>query len=100
MRISDWSSDVCSSDLAALSVQDPRERPMDKQEAADTAHAQFRDENSDFVGFLKLWNFYHAQAEHLSHSKLRKMCQTNRSDERRAGKECVSKCRSRWLPYI
>ena len=31
---------------AALSVQDPRERPMDKQEAADEAHQQFRDENS------------------------------------------------------
>ncbi|MGB7161022.1 MAG: ATP-dependent RNA helicase HrpA, partial [Tepidisphaeraceae bacterium] len=62
---------------AALSVQDPRERPMDKQEAADAAHAQFRDENSDFVGFLKLWQFYHGQAEQLSHSKLRKMCQTN-----------------------
>jgi ATP-dependent helicase HrpA len=62
---------------AALSVQDPRERPMDKQDAADAAHAPFRDENSDFIGFLKLWNFYHEQAEQLSHGKLRKMCQTN-----------------------
>ncbi|HEV2295400.1 MAG TPA: ATP-dependent RNA helicase HrpA [Tepidisphaeraceae bacterium] len=62
---------------AALSVQDPRERPMDKQELADAAHAQFRDEYSDFVGLLKLWHFYHEQANHLSHSRLRKMCQTN-----------------------
>jgi ATP-dependent helicase HrpA len=62
---------------AALSVQDPRERPMDKQEAADAAHAQFRDEQSDFLAYVKLWDFYHEQARHLSTSKLRKLCQTN-----------------------
>ncbi len=62
---------------AALSVQDPRERPMDKQEAAAAAHAPFRDDSSDFVSFLKLWQFYHEEAAQLSHSKLRKMCQTN-----------------------
>ncbi len=61
---------------SALTVQDPRERPMDKQEAADEAHKQFRDENSDFMSYLKLWEFFHAQAEHLSGSKMRKMCQT------------------------
>ena len=43
---------------SALSIQDPRERPMDKREAADQAHAKFADEHSDFLGFLKLWNFY------------------------------------------
>ena len=43
---------------SALSIQDPRERPMDKREAADQAHAKFADERSDFLGFLKLWNFY------------------------------------------
>ncbi len=62
---------------AALSVQDPRERPLDKQDAADEAHRKFRDERSDFLGFLKLWAFYHEQAGHLSTSKLRKMCQAN-----------------------
>jgi len=62
---------------SALSVQDPRERPMDKQQAADEAHKQFRDENSDFMSYLKLWDFFHAQAEHLSGSKMRKMCQAN-----------------------
>ena len=36
---------------SALSVQDPRERPMDKQQAADEAHKQFRDENSDFMSY-------------------------------------------------
>ncbi len=62
---------------SALSVQDPRERPMDKQQAADDAHKQFRDENSDFMSYLKLWDFFHAQAQHLSGSKMRKMCQAN-----------------------
>jgi ATP-dependent helicase HrpA len=62
---------------AALSVQDPRERPMEKQDAADDAHRKFRDERSDFLSYLKLWDFYHEQAEHLSTSKLRKMCQAN-----------------------
>src|SRR5688572_26993904 len=62
---------------AALSVQDPRERPMDKQEPADAAHAQFRDERADFVAFLNLWHWYHEQAKHLSGSKLRKLCRDN-----------------------
>jgi ATP-dependent helicase HrpA len=62
---------------SALSVQDPRERPMDKQEAADEAHRKFKDDRSDFMGFVKLWDFYHRQAEHLSTNKLRKLCQTN-----------------------
>lgn len=43
---------------SALSIQDPRERPMDKREAADQAHSKFADERSDFLGYLKLWNFY------------------------------------------
>jgi len=43
---------------SALSIQDPRERPMDKREAADQAHAKFADERSDFLAYLKLWNFY------------------------------------------
>jgi ATP-dependent helicase HrpA len=62
---------------SALSIQDPRERPMDKQELSDAAHSKFRDENSDFVGYLKLWDFYHENARHLSGSKLRKLCQEN-----------------------
>jgi ATP-dependent helicase HrpA len=59
---------------AALSIQDPRERPLDKQELADTAHAQFRDERSDFVSYLNLWHWYHEQAKHVSGSRLRKLC--------------------------
>lgn len=62
---------------AALSVQDPRERPMDGQDAADAAHQQFRDPSSDFLSYLKLWNWYHEQASSLSSNKLRKLCQEN-----------------------
>ena len=62
---------------AALSVQDPRERPMDFQEAADQAHAKFRDESSDFVSYLHLWRAFHHQMKHLSGSKLRKWCKEN-----------------------
>lgn len=43
---------------SALAIQDPRERPMDKREAADQAHKKFADERSDFMSFLKLWDFY------------------------------------------
>ncbi len=59
---------------AALSVQDPRERPLDKQEAADAAHLEFRDEHSDFLSYLKLWAWYHKQAKALSSNKLRRAC--------------------------
>jgi ATP-dependent helicase HrpA len=62
---------------SALSVQDPRERPMDQQDAADAAHQQFRDSKSDFLSYLRLWNWYHERAKELSTSKLRKLCQEN-----------------------
>ncbi len=62
---------------SALSVQDPRERPMDRPEVADAAHAKFRDENSDFMSYLKLWESFHAEARKTSSSKLRKWCQEN-----------------------
>jgi ATP-dependent helicase HrpA len=59
---------------AALSVQDPRDRPIDKQDQADAAHERFRDEASDFLSYLKLWEAWHERGRHLSHSKLRKWC--------------------------
>jgi len=49
---------------AALSVQDPRERPLAAQEAADAAHRKFADERSDFLAFVKLWHFVHERIEH------------------------------------
>ena len=62
---------------AVLSIQDPRERPLDKQEQADAAHAKFADERSDFLGLLKLWLFYEDLASHLSSNRLRKACKEN-----------------------
>jgi ATP-dependent helicase HrpA len=60
---------------AALSVQDPRDRPMDKQAAADQAQLKFDDERSDFLAFLKLWKFFgDALAEKLTNNKLAALC--------------------------
>ncbi|EIJ43654.1 ATP-dependent helicase HrpA [Beggiatoa alba B18LD] len=62
---------------SALSIQDPRERPLDAQQAADQAQAKFADERSDFLSFLKLWRFLSEQARHLSNTKFRKLCHEN-----------------------
>ncbi len=59
---------------SALSVQDPRERPMEKSDAADEAHSAFKDPSSDFATYLKLWAAYHDRKRHLSGSKLRRWC--------------------------
>ncbi len=62
---------------SALSVQDPRERPMDRQQDADEAHAKWRDPLSDFLSFVRLWDWYHERAQELSTNKLRKACREN-----------------------
>jgi ATP-dependent helicase HrpA len=62
---------------SALSVQDPRDRPLDKRDQADEAHARFADPDSDFMSFLNIWKAYHEQSRVLSHSKLRKWCVAN-----------------------
>ncbi|WP_431886007.1 ATP-dependent RNA helicase HrpA [Micromonospora wenchangensis] len=59
---------------AALSIQDPRERPADKQAQADQAHARFADRESDFVSFLNLWRYLREQQRELSSSAFRRMC--------------------------
>ncbi|MBL8259841.1 MAG: ATP-dependent RNA helicase HrpA [Candidatus Competibacteraceae bacterium] len=61
--------------VAALSAQDPRERPPDRQQAADEKHRRFRDEQSDFMALLKLWDHYQEQARQLSKNQLRNRCQ-------------------------
>ncbi len=60
---------------AALSVQDPRQRPFDAQARADQAHRAFADDSSDFLAYLKLWNTYHQEAEARSKNQLRKWCE-------------------------
>ncbi|SFI89048.1 ATP-dependent RNA helicase HrpA [Planctomicrobium piriforme] len=62
---------------AALEQRDARERPLDKQQAADAAHVKFKHERSDFMSLLKLWDFYTDLDDKLSNSKLRKACQQN-----------------------
>src|SRR3546814_19172744 len=90
MRISDWSSDVCSSDLALLHV-DQRLLPQERQE---------------FVGHELRCHRVHlrevqvradAREQLALRHRLRQV--VVRSEERRVGKECVSTCRSRWSPY-
>lgn len=62
---------------AALEVQDPRERPVDKQQAADEAQSKFADPDSDFLSYLKLWDFIHRLKSDLSRGQLRKACRQN-----------------------
>ncbi|MFQ4147290.1 ATP-dependent RNA helicase HrpA [Arthrobacter sp. LAPM80] len=59
---------------AALTIQDPRERPTDKQQLATEKHKRFQDENSDFTGFLKLWSYIKDKQEELSSSAFRRLC--------------------------
>ncbi|WP_243106871.1 DUF3418 domain-containing protein [Actinomyces lilanjuaniae] len=60
--------------VAALSIQDVRERPADKQEASDAAHRRFADPTSDFLTYLNLWRYLRTQARELSGSAFRRMC--------------------------
>jgi len=62
---------------SALEVQDPRERPLEKQQAADEAHRRFRHESSDFLTWLNLWDAWHENKKKLSGNQLKKWCQRN-----------------------
>ncbi|MDX1380396.1 MAG: ATP-dependent RNA helicase HrpA, partial [Xanthomonadales bacterium] len=68
----------CLEDLlvlaAALSIQDPRERPLDAQAAADQAHKRFADPKSDFAGLLQLWAWLRKQRKAVSGNQFRKLC--------------------------
>ncbi|WP_116116214.1 ATP-dependent RNA helicase HrpA [Austwickia chelonae] len=61
--------------VAALSIQDVRERPADKQTQADQAHARFKEEHSDFVTLLNLWRYVKTAQKEKSGSAFRRMCQ-------------------------
>ncbi|WP_189223537.1 ATP-dependent RNA helicase HrpA [Saccharothrix coeruleofusca] len=61
---------------AALSIQDPRERPSDKQQAADEQHSRFRDPDSDFLAYLNLWNYLRERQRELSSNQFRKLCRS------------------------
>src|SRR5579875_200796 len=59
---------------AALSIQDPRERPAEAQQAADAAHRRFADPDSDFTAYLNLWRYLAERQRELSSSAFRRMC--------------------------
>src|SRR3546814_20237597 len=98
MRISDWSSDVCSSDLRIImefldgSIRVLVSKPslcgfgMNFQHCADTGFVGLTDSFEQYYQAIRrFWRFGQSKP-------------VNRSEERRVGKECVSKCRSRWSP--
>ncbi|HEX8928052.1 MAG TPA: ATP-dependent RNA helicase HrpA, partial [Actinomycetota bacterium] len=59
---------------AALSIQDPRERPADAQQAAAEKHRRFVDKDSDFLAYLNLWRYLRQAQEELSSNQFRKLC--------------------------
>ena len=60
---------------AAISIQDPRERPLDRQEEADRSHRQFANPDSDFLTLLRIWDVYHDRLEQLkTHTQMRRFC--------------------------
>ncbi|BEP14373.1 ATP-dependent RNA helicase HrpA [Acidothermaceae bacterium B102] len=59
---------------AALSIQDPRERPVDKQQAADEKHKRFADKDSDFISYLNLWAYLQESQDTLSSNAFRRLC--------------------------
>ncbi|WP_224750006.1 ATP-dependent RNA helicase HrpA [Halomonas sp. ML-15] len=63
--------------VSALAVQDPRDRPADKRQAADQAHRRWQDPESDFVAWLNLWHGFEAARDELSGNQLRRWCRDN-----------------------
>src|SRR3546814_5721003 len=90
MRISDWSSDVCSSDLARR-----MRRPIQHQEM--TTRSSFRVKDAERPAAFVIVSISSAISPNMGSSAFRK---AGRSEERRVGKACVSTCRSRWSPYL
>ncbi len=78
--------------VSFLSIQDPKERPALKQEAPDAVHRQWFDERSDYIGVLKLWNFFQSRKEEkISNTQVRKLCKQNFVNYRRL-REWFSLC--------
>src|SRR3546814_13471758 len=99
MRISDWSSDVCSSDLGGTASGAIDRHPRDRLRMA------VRDDGRDATTHYRLRERFRAHTalecrlETGRTHQIRVHMAHLRSEERRVGKECVSTCRSRWSPY-
>ncbi|MDX2465168.1 MAG: ATP-dependent RNA helicase HrpA [Porticoccus sp.] len=63
--------------VSALSVQDPRDRPSDKQQAADEKHRQWQDKDSDFVALINLWRHFEEQRQELTRNQFERYCRQN-----------------------
>src|SRR3546814_951672 len=104
MRISDWSSDVCSSDLFGRRIDlfhDERKRiahaGIEQRLALGDERVEFGQEIGHFASFATASASWPIVSSSGSMFKGRTM--SHSSEERRVGKECVSSCRSRWSPY-
>jgi ATP-dependent helicase HrpA len=62
---------------AALSIQDPRERPSDRQQSADDKHRRYFDDDSDFLTYVNLWNYLQKQQKDLSGNQFRRQCKAD-----------------------
>jgi ATP-dependent helicase HrpA len=60
--------------VSAMSIQDPRERPLEHQQAADEMHRRFREPDSDFLSYLTLWKYIREMRDELSSSAFRRLC--------------------------
>src|SRR3546814_6605201 len=93
MRISDWSSDVCSSDLEC--VQNSVSIAMATVSHSHVSHTRAATENATDAN----WSIASDPTRRMPSGDSRRSTSRKRSEERRVGKECVSTCRSRWSPY-
>lgn len=62
--------------VAGLTIQDPRERPLERRQQADEQHARFADPTSDFLSLLNLWNYLEKQQRELGSSAFRRLCKS------------------------
>src|SRR3546814_3516206 len=91
MRISDWSSDVCSSDLGVIHIE-----ANDKPALCGSAYPTANSGRPMSGGLAKRFNEYSAWRDNVAG---RAVAYRNRTEERRVGKECVSTGSTRWSPY-
>src|SRR3546814_8659991 len=107
MRISDWSSDVCSSDLAQEGGRRPQQDLRDENRAVDQPYKivgtwlidQFRQVGLRVEQQVQPTGPFYASLRQKKDWDMSIEFNCQRSEERRVGKECVSTCRSRWSPY-
>src|SRR3546814_12889290 len=98
MRISDWSSDVCSSDLVNMAIAHLQDAPAIAQHRARLQFAEGDDLRDVIVPVLLLDITDHLAAPRFAEVDIEVRHRNARSEERRVGKECDSTCRSRWSP--